>query len=102
MTQVHNNTPFSIKVKTPNGHMMLNFEKKEEPLNEFTGKVRTLEKYLSMCKTMDDVTFGLEVKNVDILERLMAVQCIVSTPCDKETAKCAYDELDSIMGILTS
>ena len=33
----------------------------------------------------------------DIMERLEAVQCIVSLPCDKIDAQCAYEELDILI-----
>ena len=39
---------------------------------------------------------------VNLIERLEAVQCIVSTPCDAEEAKCAYDELEEIIPLLAS
>lgn len=34
---------------------------------------------------------------VSLMERLEAVQCIVSSECDKEEAYCAYMELDDII-----
>jgi len=34
---------------------------------------------------------------MSLLERLEAVQVIVSSPCDKEEAHCAYEELDYII-----
>jgi len=36
----------------------------------------------------------------NIMERLEAVQCIVASPCDKEEAQCAWEELDSIIAEL--
>jgi hypothetical protein len=38
----------------------------------------------------------------EMLERLMAVQTIVSTTCNKEEAQCAWDELDDIISILSN
>lgn len=38
----------------------------------------------------------------DIMERLEAVQCIVASPCNAEEAKCAWDELDSIIAELSA
>lgn len=35
------------------------------------------------------------------VERLKAVQIIVSLPCDAETANCAWEELDDIIDDLT-
>lgn len=34
------------------------------------------------------------IRDKDIIERLEAVRCIVSTPCNGEEADCAYEELD--------
>ena len=34
---------------------------------------------------------------ISLIERLEAVLCIVSTECDAESAKCAYDELQAIL-----
>ncbi len=38
--------------------------------------------------------------NKEIIERLKAVQCIVSAPCDKEEAECVYEEISSVLSIL--
>lgn len=39
----------------------------------------------------------MEKHKENLLERLEAVQCIVSTPCDKVDAHCAWEELDHVI-----
>lgn len=49
-------------------------------------------------KEKEEVTKAIKEENV--VERLEAVQCIVASPCDREEAHCAYEELDAVIPII--
>ena len=44
----------------------------------------------------------MKCRNFSLIERLEAVQVIVSRPCTAEDAKWAYDELDEIIPLIAS
>jgi len=59
MTTISVETPFDVTVKTANGHMTILFRDNQEDLKDFILKIRSLEKYLGLCRGMEHVTFNM-------------------------------------------
>ena len=54
MTQIKHE-PFTMTVKHESGHMTLDFTERDEDLTDFRQKIKTLERYLMMCRKTDDL-----------------------------------------------